>query len=177
MTANVIVCGSCGAAIDIKVAVSVTANGQQVGSNETANPQQIDSNIAVVEDIGFGSKGSKGLKVRTYNPSTGRKRFVYDDPDFAAFWAAYPLHKEKAAAWRAWQKVLAAGVAAPQTLIDAAAKYATYCDSNDVDLRHRKHPSGWLNDGRWEDEYPEPKADARYQPYDHEAHLRALEDL
>ena len=163
MTANVIVCGSCGAATGLVLAVDSAAN------SAASEPQ-----VAAVADIGL---GSKGLKVKTYNPATGRKRFAYDDPDFAEFYEAYPLHREKAAAFAAWKEVLAAGVAAPQTLIAAAAKYADYCDRNDVDLRHRKYPAGWLRAGRWEDEYPEPKPDARYLPYDHEAHLRALEEI
>jgi len=174
MTANVIVCGTCGAATGLVLAVDSGANS--AAKSAASDPQSAanEPQLAAVADIGL---GSKDLKIKTYNPATGRKRFAYDDPDFAEFYEAYPLHREKAAAFAAWKEVLAAGVAAPQTLIAAAAKYADYCDRNDVDLRHRKYPAGWLRAGRWEDEYPEPKPDARYLPYDHEAHLRALEEI
>lgn len=170
-------CPVCGTAI----ALTLTANPPQATANGAAKSPQTDSkspqtntDFAAVAGIGV---GSKGLKVRTYNPATGRKRFDYDDPDFVAFWDVYPLRKEKAAAFAVWKRVVAAGVAAPQTLIDAAAKYAAFCDRNHVELRHRKYPAGWLAGGRWDDEYPEEKQDARYEPYDHEAHLRALEEI
>lgn len=156
-------CPTCGTSLTL----SLTAKG-------TASVPQTGPELAVVADVSSSKDLDLGLK--TYNPATGRKRFAYTDADFLAWWEAYPLHKEKAAAWRAWQKVIAAGVS-PQMLIAAAAKYAAYCDSNGVELRHRKYPSGWLNDGRWEDEYPEPKADARYQPYDHDEYLRSLEEI
>lgn len=175
-----IVCPCCGAALDL----ILTAFSPQPTATDAANPPQVTANGAAkspqVAALAAGVADvfdSKNLDLRSTNTSaTGRKRYAYTDEDFLAFWDAYPLHREKAAAFAVWKRVVAAGIS-PQMVIAAAAKYAAYCDRNNVELRHRKYPSGWLNDGRWDDEYPEEKQDARYQPYDHEAHLLALEEI
>jgi hypothetical protein len=68
---------------------------------------------------------------------------------FAAFYAAYPLHKARAAAARAYAKALKQ-VSAEQ-LLDAAQQYA---DDPTRDPADTPHPATWLNQGRWADEGP-----------------------
>jgi len=88
----------------------------------------------------------------------------------------YPRKKEKAAAFAAYRKAIAAGIA-PQTILAAAGRYAI--EVADVEERFRKYPAGWLNDGRWDDEDGAPVVnnDARYQPFDLEEHLSSLAEI
>lgn len=71
---------------------------------------------------------------------------------FDSFWSAYPRRIAKANAGKAWQKAIKG--ADPQTIIDAAAKYAT--SVNGKDKQFVKHPATWLNGGCWDDETEEP---------------------
>ena len=73
------------------------------------------------------------------------------DPDFAAFWDAYPKHAGKQAAQAAWQ--LATGRADPASIVVAAKQYAATCRSAD-DRRYLKAPAAWLTDDGWLDHKP-----------------------
>lgn len=73
------------------------------------------------------------------------------EADFETFWRAYPRRIGKLAASKAYVKARRAGVT-QQQLLDGIAKYvkgkppyADFC-----------HPSTWLNQGRWEDEFDAP---------------------
>lgn len=75
---------------------------------------------------------------------------------FDSFWSTYPRRIAKANAVKAWQKAIKA--TDPQTIIDAAAKYAT--SVNGKERQFVKHPATWLNGGCWDDEpesAPEPE--------------------
>jgi hypothetical protein len=71
---------------------------------------------------------------------------------FDAFWKAYPLRVGKIAAEKAYEKALDSGATAA-LLAEMAAIYALECRGRDRDKI--KHPQGWLNDGRWQDEAPD----------------------
>jgi hypothetical protein len=91
---------------------------------------------------------------------------------FERFWVAYPRRVGRRAALAAFVKALER--ATPEEIAAGAERY-------DQDPKRSPdftaHPTTWLNADRWTDETEGPKAssDARYQPYDHEAHLRDLE--
>lgn len=68
--------------------------------------------------------------------------------DFAEFWRAFPRRVGKLAAQKAYVKARRSGVT-QATLLEGIAhyikgkpQYADYC-----------HPTTWLNQGRWDDEY------------------------
>lgn len=71
-------------------------------------------------------------------------------PDFDEFWRAYPLHKAKAAALRAWGKISAKE---KKKAIAALPAYIEYCKRTGISF---KYAQGWLNDRRWEDEEDAP---------------------
>lgn len=72
------------------------------------------------------------------------------EPDrFPDFWSAYPLKKSKQAAKRRWDTLIKRGTD-PAEIIAGANSYAA--EVRDVEARFMKHPDGWLNAGRWEDE-------------------------
>lgn len=86
-----------------------------------------------------GKKASRASKAQPLN---------YEEPQFKAFWDAYPLKRGKATAANRFAAAVAAG-AAPQDLIAAALRYR-----NDItrDPNYTKWPEGWLSARRWEDE-------------------------
>lgn len=74
------------------------------------------------------------------------------DPDpFDAFWSVYPRKISKAAARKSWS--VAIRDTDPAEIISAASKYAKVPGRS---LEFTAHPTTWLNQRRWEDEYPEP---------------------
>jgi hypothetical protein len=68
------------------------------------------------------------------------------DALFVEFWTAYPRKVDRAAAWRAWQRVTR--TTNPDKIIAAVREYPF-----DVSrIRYVKHPATWLNAGSWEDD-------------------------
>ena len=76
-----------------------------------------------------------------------------DDPDWCAFWAAYPRKAKKPEARKSWVKALKGdkyrAPARPIDIITAARRYAN--DPNRVD-QYTAMPTTWLNQARWQDD-------------------------
>lgn len=72
-------------------------------------------------------------------------------PTFKEFWKAYPLHKDRLRAEKAWLRMTAADKAAA---IAALPAYTADCRQRGVAFQYAQ---GWLNGRRWEDEI-EPEA-------------------
>ncbi|MBI2719554.1 MAG: hypothetical protein HY245_03935 [Rhizobiales bacterium] len=71
---------------------------------------------------------------------------------FDEFWFHYPRKVAKGAAEKAYVKALKATDAA--TLLAGAKRYAA--EQQGKDPKYTKHPAGWLNEKRWEDEPVSP---------------------
>lgn len=82
-------------------------------------------------------------------PVKAKKPNGYTD-DFENFWRTYPRRIEKKSAFKAWKTALKSG-ATTDEIIAGAARYAQYRAGEPE--RFTKHPSTWLNQGCWEDEY------------------------
>ena len=69
------------------------------------------------------------------------------DQMFAAFWAIYPVKRDRKNA----RKAFAAAIKTADlgTIIDGARRYAAFLAANPT--RSPKYPQGWLNGERWED--------------------------
>jgi hypothetical protein len=80
------------------------------------------------------------------------------DPDFEAFYAAYPRKSGRIDAEKAWLKAIKDG-AAPADVIAGAKRYA---DDPGRKPDYTKHPATWLNKGCWMDE---PSPPSGYQAY------------
>lgn len=91
----------------------------------------------------------------------GRPRISTEDPLFDAFWAAYPRRVGKAPARKAWAKLSEADCHAA---IKGAAAYAK-ASTGKAEV-YIKHPSGWLNDRRWEDYAEAPVVTSRPTNWD-----------
>lgn len=81
---------------------------------------------------------------------SARAELSDDDPDWAAFWAAYPRREGKGAARRSWVKALEK--AAASEIIAAAVAYAER--RRGQDRQYTAHPTTWLNQERWTDQVP-----------------------
>jgi hypothetical protein len=86
-----------------------------------------------------------GSKLRKPEPGSD------DDPAWVRFWAAYPNKRSKQEARARWAKVVRAG-ADPELIISGAERYAEEMQRKRIPKDKIKHPDGWLNGKRWEDE-------------------------
>jgi len=87
--------------------------------------------------------------LRSEDISRPKSKKVAKEPEgFAAFYAAFPLHKARAAASKAFSKALLLASAAE--LIDGAKRYAA--ERSNEDPKFTAHAATWLAHGRWLDE-------------------------
>jgi hypothetical protein len=108
---------------------------------------------------------------KTSSSSASRKRSAKeqlpDHPRFDEFWAAYPRHVGKKIAKEAFAKAIEAGID-PDKIIKTAAAFARSCVRTRTEQHHMPHPTTWLNQERWDDEYDgEPGQDNRPAPPPH----------
>lgn len=81
------------------------------------------------------------------NRTSSSTKKTDEHPAFAEWYAAYPVHKARGAAVKAYAK--AAAKTAPEVLLAAAKRYA---DDDQVRRGYGKHPATWLNQECWLDE-------------------------
>lgn len=119
----------------------VGTDSQEVGTRSRPTPHNPSSSSPTEKN----SKGGAGGKRRTANDD--------EHPSFDAWYTAYPVHKARGAAAKAYSKALEKTDEA--TLFAAAKRYR---DDPQVRRGYGKHPATWLNQHCWLDE-PTP-ADA-----------------
>ena len=80
---------------------------------------------------------------------------------FDDFWAAYPRRVGKLAAMKAWQRAIL--IDSAENIIAGIAPYK----ANKPEYADWCHPSTWLNQGRWLDEYEDetPLQSKRYEDW------------
>ena len=94
-------------------------------------------------------------------PRPPKPRFAYPDA-FETFWSTYPLRKEKRKAYEAWAK--ATTEVGEDTVLQGAKAYAH--DSKRLsEPRFTKHPTTWLNQGCWDDDYTETRKEKEWNPW------------
>jgi uncharacterized protein YdaU (DUF1376 family) len=122
------------------------ADGKQTPSKaiagDVANPS-LASALAV----------SSSLRSEEISP-TPRKQKPTDTPDFLRFWDAYPRHKAKGDARRAWAK-LKPDTDLVDTILAALAWQRKQHDWTKDGGKWIPYPATWLNDEGWEDEHPD----------------------
>jgi hypothetical protein len=77
--------------------------------------------------------------------------------DFLKFYDAYPKHKKKDDAWRAWEK-RKGDRPTLETILMAITKQCKSFDWKKEDGKYIPYPASWLNAGQWEDECTEDNA-------------------
>lgn len=79
---------------------------------------------------------------------------------FSDWWVEYPKKVSKADAEKVFEKILTDGRASFDELMDGVKRYSHHCRTENVENQYIKHPSTWLNQGCWTDEYEtKPKHD------------------
>lgn len=73
--------------------------------------------------------------------------------EFEIWWAEYPNKKSKQDAQRIFEKLLGENRVSFDELLAGAKAYAEHCRQEKTDPHYIKHPSTWLNQGCWDDEY------------------------
>ena len=73
------------------------------------------------------------------------------DQEFQKFYKAYPIHRGRLDAEKAWRRLSAKDRRAAR---DGIARYCAICQQQGVSY---KYPQGYLNGRRWEDEAAEPQ--------------------
>lgn len=74
------------------------------------------------------------------------------DPDFAAFWSAYPRKDDKEAARKAYRSAASTRHVDPKTIIAAAEQYAADCKASRIERKFIKTPARWLNAGSYDND-------------------------
>ena len=77
---------------------------------------------------------------------------VEHEQQFEQFWLLYPRKVSKKAAKKAWIDINPDGILF-STIMTAIKTANQYWNHQGISLKHIPHPSTWLNEERWEDEY------------------------
>lgn len=85
------------------------------------------------------------------------------EKEFAKFYEVFPRHVGRKPAFEAWKKALKTGKKTAAELIEAAGAYAK--SRAGKPKQYTLHPSTWLNQERWEDEYEEDTTSYGYNGY------------
>lgn len=97
---------------------------------------------------GTEEQGNRGTKKTSSNRRLDK---TAAHPRFPEFWSTYPRREAKQEASKKFTAITKAGLD-PQTLIDAAGRYAAYVAKAGREREKIKLPTTWLNQGCWEDE-------------------------
>lgn len=146
---------------------------QPPASGGRANPSDADGALIPVADVGaVGHTGNMNKPVAT---RSSRREVPDTDPDFSAFWDAYPRKVGKGAARKAWLKAVKRAGSA-RVVIDGAERFAREVAAQQkVDRDQNRgrntmefvpYPATWLNGERWSDavEPGKTKVDMRIPP-------------
>lgn len=79
---------------------------------------------------------------------------IEPEEEFETFWKLYPRRKGKGDARKAFKR--ARKQVEFSTLMEGLRAYTQWCAAEMKESRYICHPSTWLNQERWEDEYDEP---------------------
>lgn len=80
----------------------------------------------------------------------------YYTPSFESFWKMYPRKIGKKKAFEAWRKAdCENGIL--QEVLKGAEAYADHCSSEKTEMKFIAHPTTWINQERWTDEYGMPE--------------------
>ena len=93
-------------------------------------------------------------KVISNNKKIYKKSF---SKEFEEWWKETPRKVSKDEAFKKFNIILAEKKATYDELIEGIKRYAEHCRHEKIEDRFIKHPSTWLNQGCWKDEYKTEK--------------------
>ncbi|MBB1578911.1 MAG: superinfection exclusion B family protein [candidate division SR1 bacterium] len=125
------------------------------GGKETSSPPVYDSDSVSdsvnVDDNDSITSSNEEVNKNKINNKNKTKKNGYSS-EFEEFWKAYPLKKGKQKAFKAWTEALKGGYD-PNLIIKKAGEYTLEIKHKKTEKSYIKRAQGWLNDGRWDDEY------------------------
>ena len=128
------------------------------GGKETSSPPVYDSdsvsdnvNVDDNDSITSSNEEVNKNKINKINNKNKTKKNWYSS-EFEEFWKAYPLKKGKQKAFKAWTEALKWGND-PNLIIEKAWEYTLEIKHKKTEKSYIKRAQGWLNDGRWDDDY------------------------
>jgi hypothetical protein len=77
------------------------------------------------------------------------------DPDFAAFWDAYPRRVAKGQARKAWKTAVVKRAVDPKAIILGAERYRDDRSRQSRPIEYTAHPATWINGERWLEQQPD----------------------
>lgn len=123
------------------------------GEKETSSPPVYDSDSVsdsvYVDDLITSS--NEEVNKNKINKKNKTKKIWYSS-EFEEFWKVYPLKKGKQKAFQAWTSAIKWGND-PNLIIKKAWEYTLEIKHKKTEECYIKRAQGWLNDGRWDDEY------------------------
>ena len=115
------------------------SNNKQLSADDKANPHQKAECLRV--------QTAQGTEESVNHTMT------FFEQQFEQFWQLYPRKAGKKAAKKAWMDIKPSDTLF-STIITAVKEANQYWQQQGTLQKHIPHPSTWLNEERWEDEYP-----------------------
>ena len=148
---------------------SMTNFYEFVGVNSSAN-SSVDSSIDSSADSSPNSSADSSIteleyreKEKIYNNNNLKKEKTYKkekkfSQEFQVWWHECPRKVSKIAAEKAFNTLLAEKKVTFEELLAGIKRYAQHCKDQHTEEQYIKHPSTWLNQGCWGDEYIQTQA-------------------
>ena len=125
----------------------VTSDINSVNKKRTRQKKSYDKQKVIKNsDAPNNIKGINRINVKKNN-----KKEI--SQQFETWWAEYPNKKSKQDALKIFEKLMEREQASFDELLAGAKAYAEHCRREKTDPHYIKHPSTWLNQGCWADEY------------------------
>jgi hypothetical protein len=135
-------------------------------NNEVANIYNIYNNKDKTEEREETENNiSDGHQIDLEEAIAEKKKSKHDYSDeFNTWWEKYPNKKSKQDAQKAFVRVLEKKQATFDELMQGLEAYSNDCKAKNTEIHYIKHPSTWLNQGCWADEYGVKEVQEDYVP-------------
>lgn len=130
----------------------VSSDDSPVAAEPSEGSSESPSSTRREPGAGTGEQGNRGEPPSSPPPAATvlSKRKPEEDPDWIKFWSVYPRKVSKQGALKRWTTAIK--TTDPAVIIAGAERYAADVARRQVERDKIKHPDGWLNDRRWEDD-------------------------
>ena len=112
--------------------------------NATKNNPKTTPNVNVNDNVNDNVNVNIKIKEKSKND--------FSD-EFEQWWVKYPNKKSKQDALKVFSKILSTKKATFEELMNGLNAYNDDCKAKNTEAHYIKHPSTWLNQGCWADEY------------------------
>lgn len=121
-----------------------------------SRPSMLRGSIEGLPSIGNGNSNIYNKNIKILGDTRAREKNSKEEEiehQFAEFYAEYPLKKSKKAAQKKFAEIISSKKISFEQLMDAVKAYKMDIAAKGTEARYIKHPSTWLNQECWLDEY------------------------